>query len=85
MPLKRYLSFFGHEYHPLQGMEDFVGDHDTIEQAIEAVEKALREDPWPGQTSDPWDNRWGIVWDSESRADVWESPYTPPGEAPKNA
>ncbi len=31
--MKRYLAFFGNIYYPQEGMKDFIGDFDTVEEA----------------------------------------------------
>jgi len=65
--MKKYLAFYGATYYPSRGMGDFVGDYDTVDEAIEAIEKEnqLKDD---GE----WILVWAVIWDSETRADIWE-------------
>jgi len=38
--MKNYLAFYGDCYYPRGGMDDFIGDFDTLEEAIKAIEEA---------------------------------------------
>ncbi len=66
--MQQYLAFKGDCYYPSQGMGDFVGDFAKLEDAI----TALTTD---NTTQKAWsdDCKWAVVWDSESRADVWDN------------
>lgn len=37
--MKRYLAFEGSEYYPEGGWDDFVGDYDSIEEALKAIKE----------------------------------------------
>jgi|GEM_PF-3485421 len=37
--MKRYFVFVGEEFYPNLGMRDFIGDTDTIEEALDIIEK----------------------------------------------
>ena len=59
--MKRYLVFFGSTYYPNKGMDDFIGDFDTNEEAVEAIKKASEEE------DKEFDYSWGLVYDSSNR------------------
>ena len=40
--MKRYLTFYGAAYYPSGGMDDFIGDFDTKEEAIECIKTKKR-------------------------------------------
>jgi hypothetical protein len=40
--MKRYLAFVGYAYYPNGGMDDFLGDFDTAEEAIKAINTTIR-------------------------------------------
>ena len=71
--LKRFLAFRGDQYYPSSGMGDFVGDFDTQEEAI-----GLLTADRPTYLS--WGHKWGVVWDSETRSDVWDDYMLPSNE-----
>jgi hypothetical protein len=66
--MERYLAFKGDDYYPSEGMGDFVGDFAKLEDAVAALTATYT-------TQKDWNdsNRWAVVWDSESRADVWDN------------
>ena len=65
--MKQYFAFYGDCYYPSGGMDDFVGDCDTKEEAIEAIESAhLKNRP----DDKVWEWAWGNVWDSKDRIEV---------------
>lgn len=41
--LKRFLAFHDDQYYPSGGMGGFIGDFDTYEEAINALENAPQE------------------------------------------
>lgn len=41
--MKRYLVFYADAYYPLGGIDDFIGDYDTIEEAIKVVQETHRK------------------------------------------
>ncbi len=64
--MKRYLAFKGDDYYPGPGMTDFVGDFAELSQAVELLTAKYK-------TRQAWGTAmmWALVWDSESRKDVW--------------
>lgn len=66
--MKEYLAFYGQCYYPSAGMEDFIGDFDTIEEADKALEEANKKE-W-GITQPEWDISFGIVWSVSQRKNV---------------
>ncbi len=68
--MKKYLAFYGEVYYPSQGMGDFIGDFDTLEEAIERINKKnLDED------KGLWDYYWGNIYDTELKEEVWERQF----------
>jgi hypothetical protein len=65
--MRRYLAFSGEIYYPSQGMDDFVGDFDNLEEAVEALTAE-------NKTQEAWgdDGSYALVWDSATREDVWD-------------
>lgn len=68
--MKRYLAFYGGEFYPFGGMEDFVGDFDTIEQAMDAIKykHCIDED----RDAKDWDICWAHVYDIQTKENVIE-------------
>lgn len=72
--MKRYLAFNGSVYYPSGGIDDFLGDFETIEEAIEAVTEKVMEDQdhyEDEDVEDRWKYAWAHVWDSETRKKAW--------------
>ena len=73
--MKRYLAFFGEQYYPLGGMDDFIGDFNTQEDAVEAIESALTESKKNALdffTKHPkWCSHWADIFDTETREKVY--------------
>jgi hypothetical protein len=65
--MKQYFAFYGDCYYPIGGMDDFVGDYDTKEEPIEAIEKAHLENRPDDKV---WELAWCNVWDSKDRIEV---------------
>jgi hypothetical protein len=67
--MKRYFAFVGDQYSRGRGMEDFFGDFDSQEEAVDAI---INHNPdaflW-----DYWDEymKYAVVWDSLNRHNVW--------------
>jgi len=53
--MKNYLAFYGEYYYPSGGMEDFIGDFDTIEEAIQYIEEHHKRER-------PDDLKWEWAW-----------------------
>jgi len=64
--MKRYLAFYGAVYYPSGGMDDFIGDFDTKEEAIEKIQKHHKEETY----RDTWEYAWANVYDTEDRIEV---------------
>ena len=62
--MKRYLAFYGDCYYPSGGMGDFIGDFDTKEEAIQAIEEAHIEKR-PDDLE--WEWAWVQIYDTEKR------------------
>ena len=71
--MKRYLLFMGTVYYPLGGMEDFVNDFDTLEQANKAARIEEKKYP-PQRNGNEWtrDYVWWQIYDTEKRETVYE-------------
>jgi hypothetical protein len=65
--MKNYLLFHGAIYYPGRGMDDFVGDYDTIVEAMQALEDVHNEEN-PDDLE--WDMSWGYVWSVRDRKKV---------------
>lgn len=55
--MKKYLLFAGHNYYPAGGVLDFIGDYDTLE---EALEEANRKEGWEDYKTEVYD-WWHVV------------------------
>ena len=68
--MKRYLVFCGENYYPYGGMEDFIGDYDTIDEcqsilhSTTIVREILEDDYDDGVVNYP---EWSQIWDSVER------------------
>jgi hypothetical protein len=69
--MKRYLAFYGHDYYPGGGMNDFVGHYDTKEEAIEDIDRTHKD-----YRNNSWDHRWCHVYDTVDMEYVFERPNT---------
>ena len=65
--MKKYLAFYGDVYYPSGGMDDFIGDYYTKEEAIEAIKKAHVKNRLDDKV---WEWAWANVWDSKDRIEV---------------
>lgn len=68
MQLKRYLAFFGPFESIVGGMNNFVGDFDTIESAKRKIYRSRKKH------EDTWQSSWGHVYDIKTNEYAWESP-----------
>jgi hypothetical protein len=64
--MKRYLAFYGDIYYPSSGMGDFIGDFDTVEEAVSKIEME--------ENGGKWAFNYGSVYDSYLGKDVWHNP-----------
>ena len=73
--MKRYLAFFGDDHYPRGGMDDFIGDFDTEEEAQKAIVDALNEDKKGASkyysTLPKWSTHWADVFDTVKREKVY--------------
>jgi len=69
--MKRYLLFYGEIYYACGGMDDFLGDYDTIEEAKKAVEEKINADKYYDTIEEMWQYKWAHIWDTETRSEVW--------------
>ena len=65
--MKRYLAFHGLKYYPFGGMNDFVGDYPTLEDAKSAIQL--------NQVKDGCDPSfyWAHVWDCIDQKTIWSA------------
>lgn len=66
--MKEYLAFYGDWYYPSAGMGDFIGDYDTKEEAIQAIEEAHKKKR-PDDIE--WDWAWAHVWSTVDKVNVY--------------
>ena len=64
--MKRYLVFYGSIYYPVGGMNDFIGDFDTKEDAIKLIETTNEK-----EDDGDFEYRWANVWDSKDRIEIY--------------
>lgn len=69
--MKRYLAFIGEVYYPSGGMGDFIGDFDTLEEAIIFIKKSVDESKYSETFEQQWGYTWAHVWDTETRTEAW--------------
>lgn len=77
--MKRYLVFFGPYYYPEGGMNDFIGEVDTIKEGISILDKTIME----GYDSDmfykqewikyQWKMNWAHIYDTQQMKIVWKN------------
>lgn len=66
--MKQFLAFYGWFYYPSGGMDDFIGDFNSLGDAIKSVKKQKKKD------GEDFTTVWGHVWDSKHKKIVWKSP-----------
>ena len=64
--MKNYLAFFGSVYYPSGGMDDFLNDFDTLEEAIEAIKQKNIE-----SNQGDWSYAWANVYSLQDRMEVY--------------
>ena len=75
--MKRYLAFFGDNYYPEGGMNDFAGDFDTYAEAMNcieetlSIEKQLLEGYYENKKK--WCNHWADVYDTKERKTIFST------------
>jgi hypothetical protein len=64
--MKNYLAFYGMVYYPSGGMDDLLGDFDTLDEAIEAITKKNNE-----SDGGSWSYCWANVYSLQDRIEVY--------------
>ena len=64
--MKKYLAFYGNEFYPNEAMDDFIGDFDIIDEAIDRIKKENLE-----KDKGSMEYNWGLVYDTEIRKYVY--------------
>lgn len=64
--MKNYLAFFGSVCYPSGGMDDFLNDFDTLEEAIGAIKQKSRE-----HNQGDWITIWANVYSLKDRMEVY--------------
>jgi hypothetical protein len=62
--MKRYLAFYGDNYYPGGGMNDFIGSYDSYDNAIQSLEEAHKKNR-PDDLS--WEWAWKQIFDLEQQ------------------
>jgi len=79
--MKRYLLFRGRDYYPSGGIDDLLGDFDTVEECISECRKDMVKDlvdkhPKLFNAFEiikyEQEYSWGYVYDTETRQKVWD-------------
>jgi hypothetical protein len=65
--MKKYLAFYGAVYYPSGGMDDFIGDYETLEEAIQSIEERHKQESY----LDSWDYHFASVWSTEDMGVVY--------------
>jgi hypothetical protein len=66
--MKKYLAFYGLCYYPSGGMEDFIGEFDSISEAQKAIEEKHNE----LRPDDPtWEYTWAHIYSTELKQIVF--------------
>jgi hypothetical protein len=66
--MKNYLVFYGDCYYPKGGMDDFIGDFDTIKDAKKAIEVERKK-------MLQYQERWATIWSVKERKNVFEQTF----------
>jgi hypothetical protein len=62
--MKQYFAFYGDCYYPSGGMDDFIGDFDTKEEAFQAIKKEYAK-------IITYDSFWCQIWDTVNNIEVF--------------
>ena len=66
--MKRFLAFYGSNYYPLGGMDDFIGDFNALGDAINHIKEKHKKALKAGFSDE---FCWSNVWDSKHKKIVW--------------
>jgi hypothetical protein len=70
--MKRYLAFYGSAYYPEGGMDDFLSDYDTKEEALRAISDKLNSDKYYyNSNEEKWEYAWAHIYDTKEMVKVW--------------
>lgn len=64
--MKQYFAFYGDCYYPSGGMDDFIGDFDTEEEALQAIKKEYAK-------IITYDSFWSQIWDTVNNIEIYSS------------
>jgi hypothetical protein len=67
--MKNYLVFYGDCYYPKGGMDDFIGDFETLPEAFTAIETERKK-------MLQYQERWATIWSVKERKNVFEHNFT---------
>ena len=62
--MKRYFAFYGSKYYANGGMNDFIGDFDSVDECMSSIVNANKKER-PNDPLKSWD--WFQIWDSETK------------------
>jgi len=68
--MKRYFAFYGCQYYPSGGMDDFIGDFDIINDAILAIKEANKQSNYFWHEEIISDMNYAEIWDSTERTNI---------------
>ncbi len=82
--MKRFLAFYNQDYYPSGGMNDFIGDFETLEEAVNAVtekdttQRNAIKASWEkqGNFTYEWkqfEDMWAHIWDIETNTEAWST------------
>ena len=69
--MKRYLAFYGQEFYPSGGWNDYEGDYDTKEAAVSAMEQLAEVNRIRIDDKSLWYGQWAHIIDRDTKAEVW--------------
>jgi hypothetical protein len=74
--MKRYMLFWGDNYYPNGGMDDFIGDYDTMDEAMQVFDSKVKEEidnSYYENKEQVMTYRWAMIYDLEKREKVWST------------
>lgn len=67
--MENFLAFYGDCFYPFGGMEDFIGDFETKEKAIEAINRAHKKKR-PNEKD--WEFAWAHIYSIKEKCIIHE-------------